>query len=40
MKQFLLDRSESVLRSKNIIKVFLVTGLSVNFNLSRASLNL
>jgi hypothetical protein len=40
MKQILLDRSKSILGFKNIIKILLVPGLSVNFNLSRAILNL
>jgi hypothetical protein len=40
MKQILLNRSESVLGSKNITKILLVPDFVVNFNPSRASLNL
>jgi hypothetical protein len=39
MKQFLLNRSESILGFKNIKKIILVPDL-LNFNPSRASLNL
>jgi hypothetical protein len=40
MKQILLDRPQSVLGSKNIVKILLVPDLPINFNPSRASLNL
>jgi hypothetical protein len=40
MKQILLDRSYSVLGSKNIAKILLVPDLLVNFNPSQSSLNL
>jgi hypothetical protein len=40
MKQFLFDRSYSVLGSKNIIKIYLAPDLPVNFNLARIRLNL
>jgi hypothetical protein len=40
MKQILLDRSKSVIGSKNITKILLIPYLFVNFNLSKTSLDL